>query len=42
MGKGHLLLEHQIPDPQVSGLIDVWLAKQLKAGDTTTAPSGAH
>ena len=28
MGKGHLLLEHQKPDPQITFLIDAWLNKQ--------------
>ncbi len=29
--KGHLLLEHQPVDPQIAGLIDKWLATQLRS-----------
>jgi len=36
-GKGHLLLEHQKVDPQISAIIDTWLSKQLKDGRTAKA-----
>lgn len=39
MGKGHLLLEHQKVDPQISTIMDTWLSKQLKDGGTATATS---
>lgn len=34
MGEGHLLLEHQSPNPQIVTFIDEWLSKQLKTVNT--------
>jgi alpha-beta hydrolase superfamily lysophospholipase len=40
LDKGHLLLEHQAVDPQVTGLVDRWLAKN--ANGLTVTASGPY
>lgn len=40
LDKGHLLLEHQALDPQVTGLVDTWLAKN--ANGVTVTASGPY
>jgi alpha-beta hydrolase superfamily lysophospholipase len=37
-GKGHLLLEHQVVDPQITSIIDAWLPQQTTSGTLAADP----
>jgi alpha-beta hydrolase superfamily lysophospholipase len=38
-GKAHLLLEHQMPDPQIVSSVDTWLKHQTAVGTLASSPT---